>query len=111
MSKITVDLDALDDQEIINEEALITEEDMKKPTSSELSCVPDENAQKKRRACKNCTCGLAEQEAVNEPVEPAKSGCGNCALGDAFRCSTCPYIGLPPFKPGEKIKLSDVDDI
>lgn len=37
MAKITVDLDALDDQDIINEEALITEEDLKKPTSSDLS--------------------------------------------------------------------------
>jgi hypothetical protein len=37
MAKITVDLDALDDQEIINEEALLTEEDLKKPTSSDLS--------------------------------------------------------------------------
>lgn len=37
MAKITVDLDALDDQEIINEETLLTEDDLKKPTSSDLS--------------------------------------------------------------------------
>ena len=113
--------------------SLLTPEDKARPEcifpSSEGKPV------KRRRACKDCTCGLAEVEVQEEaqsaaaireaqrafflegdddipdalkkatqgtegiwPVEKraeAKktSSCGNCYLGDAFRCMSCPYIG------------------
>ena len=106
-------------------------------------CLPKPG--KRRRACKDCTCGLAakleaedtakratadanlaslSQPATTLPkfsaddlndaeldftVQGKVGSCGNCALGDAFRCDGCPYIGLPAFKPGEEVRLGAAD--
>ncbi|THU56689.1 hypothetical protein C4D60_Mb11t19860 [Musa balbisiana] len=104
--KIQID----DESDLIDEDSLLTEEDLKKP---QLPLVGDCEVGKAKKACRNCTCGRAEEEAkvlklglTSEQINNPQSACGNCGLGDAFRCSTCPYKGLPPFKLGEKVSLS-----
>lgn len=100
-------LDDTVDDDIIDADQLLDEDDLKKPDPSSLKVCGTTG---KRKACKNCSCGLAEElEKESAPVESTpKSSCGNCYLGDAFRCASCPYLGMPAFKPGEKIQLSSV---
>ncbi|KAK4646391.1 electron carrier [Podospora bellae-mahoneyi] len=124
-----LDLDAEDDDDVIDEDTLLTEADLKRPIQQPPECAPQPG--KKRRACKDCTCGLAERIAAEDKArrEKAEKGlatlklksedlseldftvqgktgsCNSCYLGDAFRCADCPYIGLPAFKPGEQVKI------
>lgn len=92
-------------QDLINDDDLLTEEDKIKPTAV-MDCGPGTT----KKACKNCSCGMAELEAQEKTQlatdsSNAKSSCGNCYLGDAFRCGGCPYRGLPAFKPGEQVQI------
>ncbi|KAK6914251.1 Methyltransferase type 11 [Dillenia turbinata] len=105
LPKVQID----DDLDLIDEDSLLTEEDLKRP---QLPPIGDCEVGSTRKACKNCACGRAEAEervqklglTVDQLNNP-QSACGSCGLGDAFRCSTCPYKGLPPFKLGEKVSL------
>ncbi|XP_071059968.1 anamorsin isoform X4 [Pseudochaenichthys georgianus] len=97
-----------DDVDLVDSDALLDEDDMKKPDPASLkasSC----GGEAKKKACKNCTCGLAEEleSKGKQTTNLPKSACGSCYLGDAFRCASCPYVGMPAFKPGEKIVLDN----
>ncbi|KAG9246443.1 Fe-S cluster assembly protein dre2 [Calycina marina] len=121
------------DDDLIDEDTLLTEEDLNRPVNIPPECAP--RAGKRRRACKDCTCGLAEKIAAEDlkkrddadkalsslklnsddlaevdfTVQGKVGSCGNCSLGDAFRCDGCPYIGMPAFKPGEEVRLLNND--
>lgn len=123
-------LNAADD-----EETDFTKMYMVKCTENDISGT---KLTRRKKACADCTCGLKELE--EQELEERKKanreriknilllskddlteidftikgkqvgGCGSCALGDAFRCDGCPYLGLPAFKPGEAISLSSIQD-
>ena len=62
------------------------------------------------KPCADCSCGLKEKLEGNTTVTELENGntessCGKCYLGDAFRCASCPYKGLPAFEKGDKVKL------
>ncbi|XP_061449761.1 anamorsin [Rhineura floridana] len=95
-----------EDMDLLDSDELLDPEDLKKPDPASLK-APSCKESGKRKACKNCTCGLAEELEQEKKNSQPKSACGNCYLGDAFRCASCPYRGLPAFKPGEKILLNE----
>ena len=108
-----------DDMELVDEDALLDheEEEVIIPKTNLLDdCGTGIGSS--RKPCKNCTCGRAEQQnddnnngnqQKKEPVrmyDAKKSNCGNCHLGDAFRCGGCPYLGMPAFDPNsDTVKL------
>jgi hypothetical protein len=140
-----------EDDDLIPEDELLTEEDrvggvvQRKCTANHtvhkdlpnISTAPEcrPKAGKRRRACKDCTCGMKEKleaedaakrttadktlntmmlgaddlDEVDFTVQGKVGSCGNCALGDAFRCDGCPYVGMPAFKPGEEVRLLNND--
>lgn len=126
-NKITEKVFSLKTRKVIDEDALLTDEDRqaKVPrTSGAADCTT------RRRACKNCSCGRAELEAklvaqgklsANDDVAnaeeaamlagPPAGGCGNCSRGDAFRCAGCPFLGKAAWNTSAtgavKIDLTD----
>lgn len=116
----TMNTNDLAEGDLVDEDALLDDGLEITP----MACEPSDESKTggKRRACKNCSCGLAELEAqeasakkdsaIKEFKSVQSSGCGNCSKGDAFRCASCPFLGKPTFQPGqEKLVLSMGDDI
>lgn len=151
-----------DSDEELTDAAALSEDDLVKDaavfgTATTLITprLCDVTKKRRRKACKDCTCGLKEQEEaavgqqktlqdtilgtmaqlatlealkieerllnvvrydeqdmaeVDFTVEGKTGGCGSCALGDAFRCDGCPFLGLPPFKPGEVITIDSLGE-
>lgn len=100
------------DEDLVDDEELLTEEDRERPAPAAADDC--EVGKAGRKACKDCTCGRADAEAAGVKVALTEemlqnpgvgSSCGNCSLGDAFRCAGCPYRGLPAFQPGKPITL------
>ncbi|CEP60715.1 electron carrier DRE2 LALA0_S01e17304g [Lachancea lanzarotensis] len=133
-SKFFDNVEGDDSAESIDEDELVGEDE--KNVITLVMCGKSKT--RRRKACKDCSCGLKEQEEqaldaaraaqnsvlgqevkfdeqelteVDFTIQGKKvGGCGSCALGDAFRCSGCPYLGLPAFKPGQPISLDTIAD-
>ncbi|XP_066585004.1 anamorsin homolog [Prorops nasuta] len=94
-------LENIADDDLIDDNDLLDENDILKPQAESLKVCGTTG---KRKACKDCSCGLAEElSGKKSDANAPKSSCGSCYLGDAFRCASCPYLGMPAFKPGEKV--------
>ncbi|KAG5368726.1 Fe-S cluster assembly protein [Yarrowia sp. C11] len=124
---------SMDDDDLMDEDDLMADDtDLSMPIQIPAKCDPGPG-KKRRKACKDCTCGLKELEEqakdaqiaaqntvtlsaedtteIDFTVQGKTGGCGSCALGDAFRCDGCPYLGLPPFKPGEAVSIGGANDL
>jgi len=116
-----ISADDLQEDDLIDEDTLLGEAPpaLLPTVLGEGGCGPGTAGTTKRRACKNCSCGLKEMEEAEiagqtavkiNPIEQG-SACGNCFKGDAFRCASCPYRGKPAFKPGEESVILALDEM
>ena len=93
------DTDLIDDliDDLVDEDDLLSSYDLLMSGLTKPNKITKKDCQKSRRACKNCSCGRADKSTENKSKTSKTSMCGNCHLGDGFRCDTCPSKGLSPF--------------
>lgn len=105
-SKWKMNLNDLAESDLVDEDELL-DDGITAPINA-----PCGESSTKRRACKNCSCGLAEELEAETVTLPKKSSCGNCYKGDAFRCASCPFLGQPAFEQNSnKVVLAGTDDL
>jgi len=105
---------------LINEDELMTKGEETAKNEAKEYCGPGDGM-RAAKACANCSCGLKEKLEDGKTVLVSdkdkadlengntESACGKCYLGDAFRCASCPYRGVPAFEKGDKVKLVEND--
>lgn len=104
----TAEDDLMDDDELLDESELRLGADEAAAAKAKGGCATS------KTACANCSCGRAEAEAAagtggtlsEEQKKEFKSACGNCYLGDAFRCAGCPMLGQPAGAPAGSTKVT-----
>ncbi|GJU38201.1 anamorsin [Tanacetum coccineum] len=81
LPKVLID----DEMDLIDEDCLLSEEDLKKP---QFPLVGDCKVGSTRKACKNCNCGCAEDEEkvknlgiTMDQLENPQSACGSVSEG------------------------------
>lgn len=123
---------AEDADELMDEDALLDEDELRAGADAAAAAKAAGDCSTSAKACKNCSCGRAEMEAAGdgdaggegsgsapkkelteEEKKNFKSACGNCDLGDAFRCAGCPKLGQPATAKlgGTKVTVNMADDL
>jgi hypothetical protein len=122
LSKTGPAAEYIDEEELLPSAELAVPQDPSIREAGLSNCGETGSITAARPPCANCTCGRREQQPVDpvaslhlpaesrkitaEEAAPVATGsCNSCHLGDAFRCASCPYLGLPPFKPGAPLKI------
>jgi hypothetical protein len=109
-------VDSLLDDDLMDEDDLLEESEFRKGADEAAAAkAAGGGCATNASACKNCSCGRAEAEAAagettgelsEEEKKAFKSACGNCYLGDAFRCAGCPMLGQPAGAPAGSTKVT-----